>query len=443
MREGRRDGPASGRSGRAFGALRYRDFRLFWGGAVISHVGGWMQQVAQGWLIYDLTGSAFLVGLNGLFQSIPFVLMSFYAGTVIDRVDRRKLLIWVEAASMAIVVLVGLLIVTGLVQVWHIYASGIAQALVGAFESPARSSLLPHLVPRADLMTAISLQSIQRKGAQIIGPALGGIFVARFGVAGAYFVHAGAFVVLVACLLLMRSTNPASARSAQQPLQAIAEGLRYVRAESVIGTLIVVEIFLSIFTSFQPMMVVFARKVFDVGPEGLGFLQSAVGFGSVVGSVGLAAAGDIRHKGRLLMVTGLVYCAALVGFAFSPGFLLAMGILAFIGAMDIIFGATRQTIIQLLTPDVMLGRVMSLSAISMRGLGPFGGFQAGTLTSLLGSVQLATAVGAAICLVVLGVAGLRSPMVRAFTGAGAAGAGADSLAPTGPLPRSVGGRQRR
>lgn len=268
-------------------------------------------------------------------------------------------------------------------------------------------------------MTAISLQSIQRKGSQIIGPALGGIFVANFGVAGTYFIYAGTFAVLIGSLLMIRSSNPISERPAQQPLQAIAEGLRYVRTESVIGTLILVEVFISIFSGFTPMMVVFTREIYDTGVEGLGFLQSAVGLGSVAGSIALASMGDIRHKGRLLLITGFLYCGALAAFALSPWFLLALPLLAVVGGMDIVFGAVRQTMIQLLTRDEMLGRVMSLSGISMRGLGPFGGFTAGALTAFFGSVQLAVAFGAVVCFAALAAMGLRSPLVRNFVGTGA------------------------
>ncbi|HEY3118812.1 MAG TPA: MFS transporter, partial [Chloroflexota bacterium] len=195
MHEPLAGGPA--RQGRAFGALRHRDFRLYWGGSVISQVGGWMQQIAQGWLVYDLTGSAFMVGLNGLAQSIPFIALSLYAGTVVDRVDRRRLLQLVCWGQLALSLILGILIATGHVQIWHIYLTSALHGLIGAFESPARQALLPYLVPRGDLMTAISLNSIQRKGSQVLGPALGGVFIASFGVAGAYFIRAGFFLASV------------------------------------------------------------------------------------------------------------------------------------------------------------------------------------------------------------------------------------------------------
>src|SRR5438093_1776062 len=175
------------REGRAFGALRHRDFRLFWIGSIINQVGAWMQQIAQGWLVYELTGSPFLVGLAGLFQSIPFILLSLYAGTVIDRVDRRKMLIWVCILYVVSGLVLAVLIATEVIQVWHIYLAGVVNGAVGAFESPGRQALLPPLVPRGDLMTAVTLNSVQRKGAQILGPSLAGILIASFGIGAAYF----------------------------------------------------------------------------------------------------------------------------------------------------------------------------------------------------------------------------------------------------------------
>lgn len=420
-------------AGRAFGAFRHRDFRLFWGGALVSHIGSWMQQVAQGWLIYELTGSAFLVGLSGVFLSVPFVLMSFYAGTVVDRVDRKKLLVWIELLNLLINVGVGLLIWTGSIQVWHIYASNIGHALIGAFENPTRGSLLPHLVPRADLMTAVSLNSMLRRGSQIIGPALGGVSVATFGVAITYFFHAAAQLVLVGSVVLIRTTNPVSERSAGHPLQAVIDGLSYVRSQGVIATLIVMETFFSLFASFNPMLVVFAKDVFGMGPQGFGLLQSAGGAGTLVGSLTLAAIGDVRHKGRLIIVGGFTYGVALIAFAFCPSgfiafngleipwFWLALPILAVVGAADIVVGSTRMTIIQLLAKRDMLGRVMSLHGISTRGLGPFGGSNLGAMAEVVG-IRSALALGALVCIAVTLVVATQAPRVRQFVGTGGASA---------------------
>ncbi|MPZ15831.1 MAG: MFS transporter [Chloroflexi bacterium] len=415
---------------RAFGAFRHRDFQLFWTGSVIAHTGAWMQQVAQSWLVYLLTGSPLMVGLNGLFQAVPFIAVSLYAGTVVDRVDRKKLLLWVEGWNAAVVVVVGVLVVTGQVQVWHIYVSSSLHAVAGAFQGTARQALLPHLVPRADLMTAVSLNSIVRKGSQIFGPALGGIFVALYGVGGTYFIHAAANAVLLWCLVAMRATNHVEKRVEANPLQAIVEGLRYVRGRTIIGSLLLVEAAMSAFGSYHAMMVIFAKDVFGMGADAQGLLLSAAGAGSVIGSFALAGLGDVRHKGRLLVVSGLAYGASLVAFAFCPWYVVALPILALVGGADIVFGATRTTILQLTSRPEMLGRVMSLSGISMRGLGNFGGFQTGAVASLVG-VQAAVAIGAILCVAMVVGTALRVPTMRRFVGEGEGTPEAAAVVPAG------------
>lgn len=376
-----------------------------------------MHQLAQSWLIYDLTGSPFLVGLSGVFLSVPFVLMSLYAGALVDRADRRKLLIAVEAANISIALLITVLVATSWIQVWHLYAGNVLSALVGAFENPARSSLLPYLVPRRDLMTAISLNSMLRRGSQIIGPALGGISIGLIGVPGTYLAYSLASLGLLGSVVLIRTTNPAAERSSARASEAIMAGLRYVRGHALISTLLFMEAATNLFGAHNAMMVVFAREVFAVGPQGLGLLQSASGAGTVAGSVALAWAGDVRRKGRLVLGGGLVYACGVAAFAFCPWFLLAIPVLAVAGAAEILMAATRTTMIQLLAQGPMLGRVMSLHAISTRGIGPFGGAQAGALTELVG-VRWAVGIGALICAAITLAVGLRVPAVRDFAEAG-------------------------
>ncbi len=407
------DAPASQR--RAFGALRHRNFQLFWSGAAIYHIATWMLQVAQNWLIYRLTGSALAVGLTGLFLSIPFVVMSLYAGTVIDRTDRRKVLIWISFGNLMIVLAIGVLVALDWIQLWEIYASSVGTALLGAFESPARSALLPHLVPRSDLLTAVSLHSVLRRGTQIVGPALGGIALAALDVTGSYFLNAAALLVLLGCLFAMRVDGAVGQGTETRPLRAIVEGLSYVKGHAVIGPLLLMEALMSFFGSFNPMLVVFAREVFDLGPEGFGLLQSASGLGTVVGSLALTAVGDVKRKGRLLLFAAIVYGVSVMAFSFAPWVPLAIAILVVSGAADIVNGATRITVVQLLAPGAMRGRVMSLHAISTRGMGPLGGFQLGAMASVIG-VQGAVALGGLVCMLVASTVAWRLPEVRNFIG---------------------------
>ncbi len=406
-------GPPTG--GRAFGALRHRDFRLFWLGSFVSQAGNWMQQVAQSWLIYDITRSPFLVGVGGLMSSLPFVLVSLYAGTVVDRVDRKKMLVWVQVASTTITLGLAADIASGHVQVWHIYLASVLNALVGAFQIPAQQALLPYLVPRADLMTAISLNSILRRGSQIIGPSLGGISVAAVGVAATYTLNALTFVALAGCLIAIRVTNPVEDRGAgASPLAAIVEGFRYVRSDSIISALLLLEGTLSIFGSYNSMLVVFARDIFQTGPQGLGLLQSASGAGTIIGSLLLASVGHVTHTGRVMLLGAIGYGAALVALAACPWFGLALPVLMLAGMAEVTVGALRSTVLQLQSRRELLGRVMSLHAISTRGLGPLGAFEAGTLAELVG-VRSSVAFGAGMCIAAVLVTALRVPALLQLT----------------------------
>ncbi len=415
--------------GRAFGAFRHRDFRLYWGGSFSGHVGNWMAQVAQAWLIYDLTRSPFLVGLTGLFLSVPFVLMSLYAGSVVDRVDRKRLLIWSQVGDLINTLVLAALILSGNVQVWQIYVNAIFSALIGSFQNPSQQALLPYLVPRADLMTAISLNSILRRGTQIIGPSLGGICVATMGVGNTYLVRALTYFVLIACLMAVSVTNPVEDREQRaNPLRSILEGLRYVRAEKVIGGLLLLESLISIFGSYNTMLVVFARDIFEAGPQGLGVLQSAAGAGTIIGSLVLAGRGNITHVGRVMLSGAVVYSLAVISLAYAPWFLVALPALLIAGTAEVTVGALRATTLQLESRRDVLGRVMSLHAISTRGLGPLGGFEAGTLAELIG-VRSAIALGATVCLTSVIVVAFRIPAIARFQ------VHAHEAAPSRPLRR--------
>jgi len=422
--------------GKAFGALRHRDFALLWSGSVISNVGNWMQQIAQAWLIYDLTGSALLVGLNGLIRTLPFLAMSLYAGTVADRMDRRRLYLLAEIGMLTVCLALATLVATGNVHVWHIYAASVLNALVGAFEIPSQQALLPQLVPRADLMNAISLNSLVRKGSQVIGPSLGGLSVAALGVAPTYFINAASYVLLIGLILLMHTRHQPAEGTPRNPARAIAEGLGYVRGSALIGVLLLMESLMSLFTGFNPMLVFFARDVFGTGAQGLGLLQSAPGVGTVLGSLILSALGDIAHKGRLIISGGLAQGVAITLFALTPWFPLALFFLVLVGAADVMVGASRTTLLQLSTRRDMLGRVMSLQAMATRGLGPLGGFEAGALGSMIGVPQ-AIAAGGVVCVATVAATARMVPALLRFSSADQEESGEQPA----PRPALTGARQ--
>ncbi len=403
-----------------FGALRSPNFRLFWGGLVVDNVFSLMQSVANGWLILNLTDSPFLLGLWGLFRAVPFILCSFSAGVLVDRVDRRKLLIVCQIALTLSPLTLVWLILNGQIQVWHMYAPSFYSGAVASFEGPARQALLPHIVPRSELTNAIALTSIIRKGAALVGPMVGGILIAAYGVEVAFFANAAGHTMAALALGLMR-VPPFVAAAQRSFLRSLREGVDYARDNGLVGLFLALEMAPNLLGNFTSMMPVFARDVLHSGPEGLGFLQSAPGLGAIIGSFWLAMQGDVRRKGLIALGGGVVFGLALAAFALSEVFLLSLVLLTLTGALDIVSGALRNTVLQLVIPDRVRGRVMSLHGIASSGTHPLGGLLAGTAGSLVG-VPLAVAAGGLLCALAAGAAALRFPAARRFEGTGA-GAG--------------------
>ena len=396
--------------------LRYREFRLFWIGLLLSALGSQFTTVAMAWQIYEITGSAFLVGLGGLFRVAPFLLMSLYAGTVVDRVERRRLLFWVQCGNLAITVYLTVVIGMGLVTVWHLYLAAVLNSLVGSFENPTYQAMLPDLVPRHDLMTAVSLNALIRRGSQIIGPALGGVSVAALGITETYMINVVGYIVLIVLIVAMRPLKAPTVERARSPLQALSDGLSYVRRDRLIAGLLIIDAATSIFGhAYNGLLVIFARDVFDAGAQGLGLLQSAPGLGTVLGSVVIAGMGDVRRKGLVMMIAGVVFGVAMVLFATTPSFPLALLFLAITGVADVTMGSMRITILQFVARREMLGRVMSLQAMATRGVGGLGNFQAGAIGSIIG-VPYAIALGAFVCLATILAVSWAVPSIRQFTG---------------------------
>jgi MFS family permease len=399
--------PSGAAVGRRLGALRHRDFALLWVGLVVSQVGNWMQTVASSWLLLELTDSPFLLGLQGVFMSVPFILGSFYGGALADRVDRRKLLTVTQSAQIVLAVAQGALVQTGAIAVWHIYGFAALTWAIGAVDAAGRQSLVPALVPRADLTSAVALNSIVRRGAGIFGPALGGLAVAKLDVSGAFYANALSFVPVVAALAVMRI--PARLAGRDEGLaQAVLGGLRYVRGDRVLSGLLAMEVVTGLFNGTNTLMAVFARDVLRVGPAGLGLLLSASGVGAVLGTAGLLALGTRATGGRWVMGASLLYPAVLIPFALSRDFGLSLALLVVAGLADMVTGTLRTTVLQLRVQDQFRGRVMGLHSVSTRGVSPLGGVQIGALASLVGA-PLAVVAGSLVSLVWICLVARRVP----------------------------------
>ena len=382
-------------------AFRYRDFRLFWLSLFISNIGTWMQMTATNWLLYQLTNSPVQLGLNGVFRATPAIALGLISGTFADRYDRRKLLLLTQLVLGALSLGLGALDQAGHIQAWQIYLFTFISSSVGSFDGPARQALFPALVPRAVLPNAVALNSLLWKGAALIGPTLGGIAIAAMGTAGAFYANAASFLAVVIALLLMRSVAAVPTVQRRHFLQETSEGFSYIMSRPIVLGLTVMEAVASVLGLDHAMLTILASDVFRVGAQGFGFLQSARGVGAVIGSSFFIAMGQRPAQGRMLFSSAVLYGAGFAIFGLSPSFPIALILLAFVGATDTIWGAARGTILQMLTPEHMRGRVMGVFQLSNRGLHPLGQTETGLVVPLIGAREATFLGGAVISVITL------------------------------------------
>jgi MFS family permease len=379
--------------------------------------GTWIELTATSWLLYQLTDSPFLLGLNGVFRAGPIFAFALIGGTVADRVERRRLLLFTQSASVVTSLALGALVVSGHVVFWHVYVISLINATIAAFDAPARQSLFPMLVPRGQLQNAITLNAMLFQSGLLVGPAVAGILIARVGIASPFFVNAISYFAIIGALLAMR-IPPIAPRGPLGSIRAeLVGGLRYVRASAILPLVLAIEATLSIFGHNQALITIFARDVLGAGPEGLGLLLSSIGAGAIAGMVALLLVGDIRRKGAFMLASGGVYALTLLIFAWSRSFPLSVAVLAVLGFADATWGTLRNAIAQLAAEDAYRGRVMSLVVIVSRGLTSASQLETGVATALLGAPGAAT-VGALAIAGALTAAVTRTKALRDFTAPG-------------------------
>ncbi len=404
--------PSAPRTAGPFVSLHYRDFRLFWLGLIVSNIGTWMQITAISWLLYEITNSPLQLGLNGIFRAVPTICFGLFGGTIADRYDRKRLLLFTQVTLMCLALVLGLLDQMGLIRVWHIYALTLISSVVGALDGPARQALFPSLVPRSALPNAIALNSLLWKGTVLVGPSLAGIAISTVGTDGAFYANAASFLAVVLALLLMRTTSSGGSRPGRF-FGDLKEGISYVFAKKTILGVMVMEATSSLFGLDQAMLTIFARDILHVGASGLGFLQSARGLGALIGSGLLISVGQQRRQGKILLYSALLCGVSFAFFGLSHSFSLSLLLLLIVGATDTIWGATRNTILQLQTPDAIRGRVMGVFNLSNRGLNPLGQAETGLVVPLVGARE-ATLLGGLIVAAMTMVTAWKVPGLPGF-----------------------------
>jgi predicted MFS family arabinose efflux permease len=364
---------------RIFKAFHYRDFRLMWIGACTSSIGTWMQIVAQGWLIYRLSHSAFLLALDQFLGGIPIFLFSLIGGVVADRIERRKILLMSQYVQMASATLLTILVTTGVVHVWHILCLSFVSGLAQAFGGPAYSALIPTLVDRDDMPNAIALNSIQFNLAVTVGPALAGQALAKLGEKWCFGLNAVSFLAPIVSLSVI-STRFLPEKTTESMFNSLKQGIKFLRKHGSMEALTILA-FVMTFLSMplRTYFPVFVKDIFHRGPETYGNLLSLMGMGSICGSLMVAAKGNMRRKGRFALSMLIGLGVGISGFALSRWLPLSYMMLLLVGASMMAVFATVTSLVQLITTNEMRGRVMSVYNCAFRGGMPTGNLISGWL----------------------------------------------------------------
>ena len=381
-----------------FEALRHRDFRLFFIGQFISLTGTWMQVVAVGWLVLELTGSAFAVGLTSALGSLPILLFTLWGGVLADRVHRRRALVLLQSLMLLDALALGVLTVTGQVTVHWVMALAVLHGTSSAFEVPIRQTYVMDLVGRDRLMNAIALNSSNFNLTRIVGPAVAGTVIATAGVAPCFFVNAASFLAVLGSLALMRGGDEPRSGTSGAALAKFWEGVRYSLGLPGPRALLALTAVYSVFgVSFITMLPVYARGVLDTGATGYGGLMTAVGVGASAGALAMAAIGHRASRYLVIRVGGLLFVAALAISSLVRTWWLAATLFALAGCAMVLINVSTNTELQTRAPDELRGRVMGFYSLMVLGVAPFGSLQAGWVAERYG-VPATLLVGAVVCL---------------------------------------------
>jgi MFS family permease len=391
--------PTGGLSFRkTFSALKHRNFRLYFSGQLISFTGTWMTTTAQGWLVYQLTGSKALLGIVAAAASAPMLFLATFGGWVADRYPKRSIVVATQIFSMSLSLTMAALVGTGIVQPWHIIVLAVLSGVAMAFDMPARQSFVIEMTSREDLMNAISLNSSAFNCARIIGPSIAGLLIAQVGIATCFLVDGLSFIPVIAGLLLMRlPKKQTQIESEAGPIGQALEGFRYVWTHRRVLTILTLFTVVGIFGwSYSVLMPAFARDVLHLGASGYGILMAGSGVGALLGALTVASAGHILPTRTMALGGVWIFSAALALFAFNKNLYLGVLLLALVGFGIVLYFSTSNTVLQSIVPDEMRGRVMGIWALIFGGMIPLGSLEAGLLADFIGT-PATMAIGALVC----------------------------------------------
>ncbi len=380
-------------------SLGHRNFRLFFGGQLVSLTGTWMQQIALSWLVYRLTDSPLLLGVVVFSGQVPTFLLASFAGVIADRSNRHKILIITQTLAMIQALVLTVIVFLGVVQVWHIIGLSVFIGIVNAFDIPTRQAFFIEMIEKKeDLGNAIALNSSIVNSARFLGPTIGGLVIAGFGEGVCFLINGLSYMAVLAALLAMRIKYEKKAAADRHILSELKEGFQYTYGFLPIRTLLLLVAAISLAgVPYSVLMPVFARDILGGGPSTLGFLMASAGIGSLIGTVYLASRSTIRGLGRIIVFATSVLGAGLVAFSFSTHMLLSMAFVFCAGFGMMVNMASCNTIIQTVVDDSKRGRVMSFYTMSFMGMSPFGALLAGYGASRIGAPDTLI-VGGLVCI---------------------------------------------
>jgi predicted MFS family arabinose efflux permease len=380
-----------------FRALSHRNYRLFWIGAFLSNVGTWMQAVAQGWLVLQLTNSPFWLGLDAFMATAPGFVFTLVGGVFADRIDRRRLLLYTQVVAGLAALALAALVATSVVNRWMVLGFSFVTGCCMSLASPSYLALTYDLVGREDLANAIALNSTQFQLSRVVGPALAGVAFRVFGLAGCFFANGLSFIAVVASLWMVRMERRSNAVEPSEKRRAIwrdvAEGLSYVRSRPRVSSLLLLAAVNSFFGApYFSLVPIYARDIFHLGETGLALMMGTAGGGAFCGALLVAYLGDFRRKGWLVLGGAILFGICITGFALSSHLMWSLTFLFGLGFALVCSIAITNTLLQKLVTDEMRGRVMSMFMLSFIGTMPIGTLLAGTASNHYGP-QRTLAVG--------------------------------------------------
>jgi MFS family permease len=395
-----------------FGALAHRNFRLFLFGQTVSLTGTWMQSIAQGWLVLQLTNSPFYVGLVSALGSLGVLLFTLYAGVIADRTDKRRTVIITQTLQMLQAFALAALVWSGDVTTTSVMALAAFLGIVAAFDIPTRQAFIVEMVGKEDLMNAIALNTSVFNLTRVLGPVVAGFLIGAKGVAICFFLNGASYLAVIASLMAMRLAPWTPGVQAGSAWQGFREVLDYLRSDRRASALVFLTAIISIFGfPYLVLMPVFARDVLRVEAAGYGLLSAAVGIGAVGGALAVAVLSARIRKGRTLAVAGTLFGCLLGVFALSRSFTAAIILLVLVGAAMIVNNALTNTLLQTGVPDHLRGRIMGFYSFMFVGMAPLGALQAGVVAERFGA-PLAVGMGGAIAALAVLWTAWRVPELR-------------------------------